>query len=110
MNPLLSRLQPYPFERLRQLHADITPNPAYTPISLGLGEPRHATPQLIKDALSASLAGLASYPAPAGGFFSGGAAGAGPGRGGREGGAPHPFLSNLRGRGAAGGRASLVCP
>ena len=62
MNPLLSRLQPYPFERLRQLHAGITPNPAYSPISLGIGEPRHATPQLIKDALTGSLAGLASYP------------------------------------------------
>ncbi|MHB1247819.1 MAG: succinyldiaminopimelate transaminase [Polaromonas sp.] len=66
MNPLLSCLQPYPFERLRQLHAGITANPAYTPISLGIGEPRHATPQLIKEALSASLAGLASYPATAG--------------------------------------------
>jgi N-succinyldiaminopimelate aminotransferase len=62
MNPLLSRLQPYPFERLRLLHADVTPNPAYRPISLGIGEPRHATPQLIKDALTTSLAGLASYP------------------------------------------------
>jgi N-succinyldiaminopimelate aminotransferase len=62
MNPLLSRLQPYPFERLRQLHAGVTPNPAYSPISLGIGEPRHATPQLIKDALVGSLAGLASYP------------------------------------------------
>jgi N-succinyldiaminopimelate aminotransferase len=62
MNPLLSRLQPYPFERLRQLHADVTPNPAYKPISLGIGEPRHATPQLVKDAISASYSGLASYP------------------------------------------------
>ena len=62
MNPLLSRLQPYPFERLRQLHASVTPNAAYKPISLGIGEPRHATPQLIKDALGASLGGLASYP------------------------------------------------
>ncbi|MBC7547561.1 MAG: succinyldiaminopimelate transaminase [Polaromonas sp.] len=62
MNPLLQSLKPYPFERLRQLHADITPNPAYAPISLGIGEPRHATPQLIKDALSGSLGGLASYP------------------------------------------------
>ena len=62
MNPLLQRLQPYPFERLRQLHADITPDPAHTPISLGIGEPRHATPQLIKDALGNSLSGLASYP------------------------------------------------
>ena len=66
MNPLLSRLQPYPFERLRQLHAGVTPNPAYTAISLGIGEPRHATPQLIKDALTASLAGLASYPGTVG--------------------------------------------
>ena len=62
MNPLLSRLQPYPFERLRQLHAGVTPNPALRPISLGIGEPRHATPQLIKDALTGSLGGLASYP------------------------------------------------
>ncbi|MES2413535.1 MAG: succinyldiaminopimelate transaminase [Pseudomonadota bacterium] len=62
MNPLLSRLQPYPFERLRQLHAGVTPNPDYTPISLGIGEPRHATPQLIKEALAGSMAGLASYP------------------------------------------------
>ena len=62
MNPLLSSLQPYPFERLRQLHASVTPNPAYKPISLGMGEPRHATPQLVKDAITANLAGLASYP------------------------------------------------
>ena len=62
MNPLLSRLQPYPFERLRQLHAGVVPNPDYRPISLGIGEPRHATPQLIKDALTGSLAGLSSYP------------------------------------------------
>ena len=66
MNPLLKRLQPYPFERLRQLHAGVTPNPAYRPISLGIGEPKHATPELIKTALSASLSGLASYPATAG--------------------------------------------
>ena len=66
MNPLLSKLQPYPFERLRALHAGITPNPAYPPISLGIGEPRHATPQLIKDALTGSLAGLASYPSTLG--------------------------------------------
>ncbi|MGB4115769.1 MAG: succinyldiaminopimelate transaminase [Polaromonas sp.] len=62
MNPLLSKLQPYPFERLRLLHAGITPNPACTPISLGMGEPRHATPQLVKDAIIGNLAGLASYP------------------------------------------------
>ena len=66
MNPLLSRLHPYPFERLRALTRDITPNPAYRPISLGIGEPKHATPQLIKDALVEGLGGLAAYPATAG--------------------------------------------
>lgn len=67
MNPLLSRLQPYPFERLRQLFATVTPNPAYPAISLGIGEPRHATPDFIKTALTGALgSGLASYPATAG--------------------------------------------
>jgi N-succinyldiaminopimelate aminotransferase len=66
MNPLLARLHPYPFERLRALTADITPSPAYRPISLGIGEPRHATPALIEQALIGSLKGLSSYPATAG--------------------------------------------
>ena len=66
MNPLLSRLQPYPFERLRQLFVGITPNPAYPPISLGIGEPKHPTPEFIKQALAGSLAGLATYPGTAG--------------------------------------------
>jgi len=66
MNPLLSRLQPYPFERLKKLFSSVTPNPAFRPISLGIGEPRHATPQLIKDAWSADLSGLMAYPATAG--------------------------------------------
>jgi len=70
MNQLLSLLQPYPFERLRQLFSDITPNPAFKPISLGLGEPRHATPGLIQDAMISAItrspSGLASYPATAG--------------------------------------------
>ncbi len=66
MNPLLSKLQPYPFERLKALFASITPNPALRPVSLGIGEPKHATPQLIKDALTQNLQGLAGYPATAG--------------------------------------------
>ena len=67
MNPKLSLLQPYPFERLRKLFADITPNPAYRPISLGIGEPKHATPQRLKDALAAALdTGLTGYPGTAG--------------------------------------------
>ncbi len=66
MNPLLTKLQPYPFERLKQLFQSVTPNPAFKPISLGIGEPKHATPEFIKTALSGSLNGLASYPATAG--------------------------------------------
>lgn len=66
MNPLLARLHPYPFERLRELTRGIVPNPALRPISLGIGEPRHATPPLILDALTGHLDGLASYPATAG--------------------------------------------
>src|SRR5437763_16442835 len=62
MNPLLDKLQPYPFERLRQLFAGVTPNPKYRAISLGIGEPKHPTPQFIKDALVAGLDGLAHYP------------------------------------------------
>src|SRR5262245_19081376 len=62
MNPLLASLQPYPFERLKQLFASVTPNPAYSPISLGIGEPRHATPQLVLDALAGATKELATYP------------------------------------------------
>ena len=70
MNPNLSLLQAYPFERLRQLFAPVTPNPAYSPISLGIGEPRHATPDLIKlaycQAINDPKGGLSAYPATAG--------------------------------------------
>jgi len=64
MNPLLYKLQPYPFERLRQLFADVTPHPGYAPISLGIGEPKHATPAFIEQALADALGtGLSGYPA-----------------------------------------------
>ena len=67
MNPLLAHLQPYPFERLRQLFAGVTPNPALRPISLGIGEPKHATPPFIQQALAdGAQGGLAAYPATAG--------------------------------------------
>jgi N-succinyldiaminopimelate aminotransferase len=62
MNPDLDRLQPYPFEKLRALFAGVTPSAAHTPISLSIGEPRHATPEFIKQALASSLGGLAHYP------------------------------------------------
>jgi N-succinyldiaminopimelate aminotransferase len=67
MNPLLQRLQPYPFERLRALTAGITPNAGKPPLNLSIGEPKHPTPQLVLDALARGAAnGLANYPTTAG--------------------------------------------
>jgi N-succinyldiaminopimelate aminotransferase len=62
VNPYLAKLQPYPFEKLRQLFAGITPNPGLREIKLSIGEPQHATPAFIKEALTAGLGGLANYP------------------------------------------------
>ncbi len=62
MNPFLAKLQPYPFEKLRQLFQGVTPNPDYREIKLSIGEPQHATPGFIKEALTANLGGLANYP------------------------------------------------
>ncbi|BET09633.1 succinyldiaminopimelate transaminase [Pandoraea sputorum] len=67
MNPLLDKLQPYPFERLKALVADVTPANTYKAISFGIGEPKHPTPQFIKEALIEGLGGLSNYPATAGG-------------------------------------------
>jgi len=66
VNPFLDRLQPYPFEKLRALLAGSSPNPALRPINLSIGEPKHPTPAVVKDALAGALDGLAVYPATAG--------------------------------------------
>ncbi len=66
MNPDLNRLQPYPFQKLAKLFREVTPNASLSPISLSIGEPKHATPQFIKDALIGGLGGLANYPTTAG--------------------------------------------
>ena len=66
MNPDLDKLQPYPFQRLRTLFEGITPPADFTPINLSIGEPKHATPALIRDALIQNLDGLAGYPATQG--------------------------------------------
>lgn len=62
MNPLLARLHPYPFERWRELTLGVQHRGKLSPISLGIGEPRHPTPALIEQAITASLAGLSVYP------------------------------------------------
>jgi N-succinyldiaminopimelate aminotransferase len=65
LNPGLSRLQPYPFEKLGALCADVIP-PPLAPIRLSIGEPQHATPDVIRTALVEHLDGLAVYPGTAG--------------------------------------------
>ena len=68
MNPDLDLLRPYPFQRLSALYADIDPTLAADkrPIAWSMGEPRHPTPKLIRDALTQALDGLGSYPATRG--------------------------------------------
>ena len=66
VNPLLDKLQPYPFEKLRLLLKDVQPDPSRRPVSLGIGEPKHPTPAFIKQALADNLAGLAVYPSTPG--------------------------------------------
>ena len=51
-NPHLKDLQPYPFERLRQLTHDIEGNPSFSLIPLTLGEPKHAPPEFVVKALT----------------------------------------------------------
>lgn len=62
MNTFLPLLQPYPFQRLRDLFDGVSPNAALSPINLSIGEPKHATPSVITDALIQNIAGLAIYP------------------------------------------------
>ena len=66
MNERIDALHPYPFEKLRTLVAGIEPNPALTPLSLGIGEPQHAPPQAVLDALTESVLAVAKYPATLG--------------------------------------------
>ena len=67
MNPDLARLQPYPFQKLAKLFEGVVPPAGLAPVNLSIGEPKHATPPFIKDALAANLGGLAGYPATLGG-------------------------------------------
>jgi len=66
MNPNLSQLQPYPFERLAQLFTGLTPAHGLQPIALSIGEPQHATPGFISEEVITHLHGLSRYPSTRG--------------------------------------------
>jgi len=69
MNPHLAALQPYPFERLNALKAGAVPDPAYPPVLLSIGEPKHPPPPFVVDLLTDArrvARDLALYPSTRG--------------------------------------------
>ena len=66
MNPDLSPLHPYPFEKLAQLKVGITPPPGTRPMVMSIGEPKHAAPSFIAEEICSHLHGLSNYPSTRG--------------------------------------------
>lgn len=66
MNTLLKQLKPYPFARLREAMQGISAPEGLGAVPLHIGEPKHPTPKVITDALTASLHELEKYPLTAG--------------------------------------------
>ena len=65
MNPDLALLHPYPFEKLNRLFAGLQPANLPT-IPLSIGEPKHAAPEFVKQAIQANMSHLSSYPSSKG--------------------------------------------
>jgi succinyldiaminopimelate transaminase len=61
-NDRFDRLSDYPFTRLNQLLADVTPPSGVRPLALSLGEPQHAPPALISETLAANAHLWGKYP------------------------------------------------
>lgn len=66
MHPNLTRLEPYPFAKLSQLFADLSPAPGKSPIALSIGEPQHPSPRFVLDVIAQNLHRIANYPTTAG--------------------------------------------
>jgi N-succinyldiaminopimelate aminotransferase len=62
MNSKLAQLHDYPFQRLAQLLKGIDPDPTQSPIALSVGEPKHASPEFVLQAVRDNLDGLSVYP------------------------------------------------
>ena len=68
MNSHLKHLHPYPFERLNQLKAGAVPPAHLKHIPLSIGEPKHPSPEFVKQVMSNSIEKLAQYPTTKGGI------------------------------------------
>ena len=68
MNSHLKHLHPYPFERLNQLKAGAVPPAHLKHIPLSIGEPKHPSPEFVKQVMSNSIDKLAQYPTTKGGI------------------------------------------
>jgi len=66
MNPRFSQLKPYPFERFREILSGTEPQTSLPYIDLSIGEPKHPTPLVIRQAITDNLDGLGAYPPTAG--------------------------------------------
>jgi N-succinyldiaminopimelate aminotransferase len=66
VNGRLELLAAYPFERLATLKRGITPPASLAHIAMSIGEPKHAPPPFVIEALRRELARLDSYPVTAG--------------------------------------------
>jgi len=65
MNPDLALLHPYPFEKIAMLIDGIKPAEK-TAVKLSVGEPKHAAPQFVLDALIDELRQVETYPSTRG--------------------------------------------
>ncbi|MES2720745.1 MAG: succinyldiaminopimelate transaminase [Pseudomonadota bacterium] len=62
MNPDLSLLHPYPFEKLATLFKGHAAPAQLKPIALSIGEPKHASPAFVAEAIARHISGLSNYP------------------------------------------------
>lgn len=62
MNPNIARLHSYPFEKLAELKAGISPPEDKAHIPLSIGEPKHAAPQFVLDELANNINSIVQYP------------------------------------------------
>lgn len=62
MNPDLSKLHPYPFEKLAHLKSQVTPPEHLDHIALSIGEPKHAAPHIAVEQLITHTHLLSNYP------------------------------------------------